>query len=235
MKRRRGFNYALVAGTAAAGGLVVLRALLPSDESVSSDFLANRFTYGYVFVATALTFLVLGYVLGRQADELRRVSSTDPLTGLWNRRALSDRLRDEWWRSTRYRSPLALLLIDIDGLKRVNEERGHRGGDDLLRNTAVAIRHTLRTTDFGARWGGDEFAIVAPQTTRAAAKRLAERLLEHLTAQKDAAPGGIGASVGVALFDGGEVSDQNPESLMRRADEALFSAKARGRRQVNVA
>lgn len=235
MKRRRGFNYALVTGTAAAAGLILLRALLPSEESVSSDFLANRFTYLYVFIATALTFLVLGYVLGRQADELRRVSSTDPLTGLPNRRALGDRLQDEWRRSTRYHHALALLLIDIDGLKRINEERGHRGGDDLLRNTAAAIGRTLRTTDFGARWGGDEFAIVAPQTTREAATRLAERLLEHLKAQKDAAAGGIGASVGVAVFDGGEVSDQNPELLMRQADEALFSAKAGGRHQVKVA
>lgn len=237
MKRRRGFNYALLTGTAAVGGLVLLRALLPSGESVSSpsNVLLNRFTYVYVFAATALTFLVLGYVLGRQADELRRVSGTDPLTGLSNRRALSDRLREEWRRSTRYCLPLALLLIDIDDLKRTNDERGHGGGDELLRSTAAAIRRTLRSTDFGARWGGDEFAIVAPQTTREAARRLAERLLEHLKAEKEAAAGGICASVGVAVFGGREVAGHNPEWLMRIADEALYAAKCGGRSQVNVA
>jgi diguanylate cyclase (GGDEF)-like protein len=235
MKRRRGIKYAMVTGTTAVIGLVALRALFTSGQSLSSDFLSNRFTYIYIFVATALTFLVLGYVLGRQADELRRVSTTDPLTGLCNRRALNDRLREEWRRSARYRSTLALLLIDIDGLKQINDERGHSGGDDLLRKTATAIRNTLRTTDVGARWGGDEFAILAPQTGREAAQRLAERLLSHLKNQTDWTPGEISASVGVAVFDAGQSVEKDPEWLMSTADEALYWAKSCGRNQVKVA
>jgi diguanylate cyclase (GGDEF)-like protein len=234
MKRRRGFNFAVVTAVASVAGLMLLRALFMSGESLSADFVANRFTYAYLFAATAVTFLVLGYVLGRQADELRRVSTTDALTGLSNRRALNDRLREEWRRSARYHSPLALLLIDIDGLKRINDQQGHSGGDDLLRRTATAIRHTLRTTDVGARWGGDEFAIVAPHTTREAAQRLGERLLDQLKNQKDFAPLGIAASIGVAVFEA-DHPEQDAEWLMRAADQALYSAKTAGRNQVKVA
>jgi diguanylate cyclase (GGDEF)-like protein len=239
MKRRRGFNYAISAAVVAVGGLLLLRAFFAPAESLRVEFLSNRYTYAYVFAVTAVTFLVLGYVLGRQADRLRHSSTTDPLTGLPNRRAMNDRLRGEWQRAARYRSPLALLLIDIDGLKRINDERGHSAGDHLLRSTAAGIRHTLRATDLGARWGGDEFSIVAPQTSREAALRLAERLLVHLRDQ-DRAVGGITASVGVAVFepahaDGNNAGAKDAESLMRAADAALYAAKSAGRNQVIVA
>jgi two-component system cell cycle response regulator len=238
MKRRRGFNYALLAAVAAVSGLLILRAVFASPDSVRSDFLSNRYTYAYVFAATAVTFLVLGYVLGRQADRLRYASTTDPLTGLPNRRAMDDRLPREWQRAARYDSPLALLLIDIDGLKRINDERGHSEGDRVLRSTATAIRQTLRVTDFGARWGGDEFSIVAPETSREAARRLAERLLVHL-ADQDRALGGLTASVGVAVFEahaaGNKGDARDVEWLMRAADAALYAAKSGGRNQVKVA
>jgi len=235
MKRRSGFNYALLTAVAAVSGLVILRGLFTSRETFSSDFLSNRLLYGYVFVVTALVFLVLGYVLGRQADKLRRLSATDSLTGLSNRRALDDRVRDEWHRASRYGSPLALLLVDIDGLKAINDQLGHRAGDDLLRQTATAIRHSLRASDLGARWGGDEFAILAPQTSRDAARQMAERLLLQLKQERDAKHPGISASVGVAVFACEEGVIDDPDMLMRAADEALYRAKAGGRDQVKVA
>jgi diguanylate cyclase (GGDEF)-like protein len=235
MKRQRGLNYGLLTAVGAVVGLVLLRATFSSAESLSADFLSNRFTYIYVFVATAVTFLVLGYVLGRQADALRRLSATDALTGLCNRRALQDRLRDECRRSARYKFPLALLLIDIDDLKGVNDAKGHSAGDDLLRRTATAIQRSLRTMDCGARWGGDEFAIVAPHTSLEAGRRLGERLLIQLRNHGDAAHAGISASVGVAVFDSRQHIHATPDALMRAADLALYSAKARGRNQVRVA
>lgn len=235
MKQRRGFNYALLTAIAAVTGLLILRRLFTSTETFSTDFLSNRLLYGYVFAVTAVIFLVLGYVLGRQADILRRLSKTDSLTGLCNRRALDDRVRDEWRRAARYGSPLALLLIDIDGLKRINDQLGHRAGDDLLRRTATAIRHSLRASDVGARWGGDEFAILAPQTSRVAARQLAERLLAHLKERSDSANAAITASVGVAVFARDERAIDDPDMLMRAADEALYRAKAGGRDQVKVA
>jgi diguanylate cyclase (GGDEF)-like protein len=235
MKRRRGFNYALLTALAAVTGLVILRGLFTSTETLSRDLLSNRLLYGYVFAVTALVFLVLGYVLGRQADRLRRLSTTDSLTGLCNRRALDDRVRDEWRRAVRYGSPLALLLVDIDGLKRINDQLGHRAGDNLLRGTATAIRHSLRGSDVGARWGGDEFAILAPQTSRDAARRLAERLLAQLKQGRDSTPAVISASVGIAVFARDERVIDDPDMLMRAADEALYRAKAAGRDQVKVA
>lgn len=238
MKLRRGLNDALVAAVVTVGGLFILRSVFAPAVSASADFLSNRYTYACIFVATAVMVLVLGYVLGRQ-DRLRLTSTTGPLTGLPNRRAMDGRLQKEWHRAARYRSPLALLLIDIDGLKRINDERGHGGGDRLLRSTAAAIRQTLRTTDFGARWGGDEFSIVAPHTSRGAAERLAERLLVHLSAQ-DGTLGGVTASVGVAVFESAHATAHhsdatNIESLMSTADRALYTAKSAGRNRVKVA
>jgi diguanylate cyclase (GGDEF)-like protein len=179
MKRRRGFYVALASSAVLVLGLLILRTLFASGYSLAAEFLSNRLTYIYVFVATAVVFIVLGYVLGRQADELRRLSMTDALTGLANRHAFQVRLREEWRRSRRYRAPLALLLIDVDGLKQVNDEQGHEAGDRVLRDVAGAIRHTLRGTDTGARWGGDEFAIIAPNTGPTAARHLGQRLLAH--------------------------------------------------------
>jgi diguanylate cyclase (GGDEF)-like protein len=184
VKRRCGLYVGLATSAVLVLGLLVLRTLFASEYSPATEFLSNRLTYIYVFVATAVVFIVLGYVLGRQADELRRLSMTDALTGLANRHAFQVRLQDEWQRARRYQAPLALLLIDVDGLKRVNDEEGHEAGDRVLRDVAGAIRHTLRGTDIGARWGGDEFAIIAPNTGPPAAQRLAHRLLGHTKAQR---------------------------------------------------
>jgi diguanylate cyclase (GGDEF)-like protein len=160
---------------------------------------------------------------------------TDALTGLANRHAFQVRLREEWRRSRRYRAPLALLLIDVDGLKRVNDEQGHEAGDRVLRDVAGAIRHTLRGTDIGARWGGDEFAIIAPNTGPQAAQRLAHRLLAHTRARTrdDGAP--LTVSVGLAVFDPTQRRRGSTEMLMRDADEALLRAKSNGRDRVKVA
>src|SRR5690348_7104258 len=120
MERRRSVTYALFTSAAAALGLLVVRTAFSFVPSLTFDFVADRLTYLYVFLVTASVFLLLGYLLGRRIDELRRLSTTDPLTELANRRAFEQRLNAEWQRSRRDRTPLSLLLIDIDGLKRVN-------------------------------------------------------------------------------------------------------------------
>jgi diguanylate cyclase (GGDEF)-like protein len=232
-----GFAYCAVLTAAAAMlGLLWLRIARAPAPSLATELSLNGLVYGYVFAATAIVFLVLGYVLRRQVDELRRLSSTDPLTGLHNRHALEARLGDEWTAAARTRTPLSLLLIDLDGLKRVNDERGHAAGDRALREVAAAIRMTLRATDLGARWGGDEFAIVAPATPQAAADRLAERLLAHLTRHSRSADVPMTVSVGVSVrLPGDARSPASPDDMMRAADEALYRAKTAGRNQVRVA
>lgn len=231
----RRLHYAMLTATAAALGLLLLRSAFSSVPSLAFEFLRNRLTYVYVFVVTAAMFLVLGYVFGRQIDELRRLSTTDPLTGLANRRAFQARLQDELRRARRYVSPLSLLLIDIDGLKRINDERGHAVGDQVLRTAAHAINTTMRVTDIGARWGGDEFAIVAPNTVRRAARRLAQRLLGEVEQRTRGREVSVTVSIGVATLE----PDSNPSAtvrwLLNEADAALLRAKNDGRNRVNVA
>jgi diguanylate cyclase (GGDEF)-like protein len=233
VKPSRSTQYALMTAVAAVVGLLLLRAPFTA-VSLTSDFFSNRYTFTYLFAAVALTFLGLGYVLGRQSDRLRRLSSIDGLTGLCNRRGFDDRLRKEWYRAERYGSSLALLMIDIDGLKKINDASGHAAGDGVLRMTAIAIRESLRGSDTGARWGGDEFAIIAPETSRDAAELLGRRLLVRLKTPSGSEPM-ISASVGIAVFEPMPRPSPNLEWLIQRADEALYIAKARGRDQVKVA
>lgn len=235
MDRRRGVAYALLTATAAVLGLLLLRAVFSFVPSLTFEFFTNRLTYVYVFMATAVVFLVLGYVLGRRIDELRRLSTTDPLTGLANQRAFQARLRDEWQRARRYTSPLSLLLIDVDGLKQINDKRGHAAGDQVLRAAAHAINATMRVTDFGARWGGDKFAIVAPNTVRRSAHRLAQRLLGQVVRQATARDVAVTISVGVATLEPESHPSATVEWLLNAADAALYRAKSNGRNRVKIA
>ena len=235
MKTKRGLSYALVTAAAVALGLLILRLAVSPAPSLTFEFLSNRFTYLYVFAATATVFVTLGYVLGRKIDRFRYLSTVDALTGLPNRRALEMRLREEWGRSRRYGSPLSMLLIDIDGLKRVNDERGHAAGDQILRGASKGIRSSLRAVDFGGRWGGDEFAVLAPNTPKDAAQALAQRLLDRMARRAGGTDLPAPASIGVATFDPGRDPSATPDWLMRQADTALYQAKSSGRQQVRVA
>lgn len=195
---------------------------------------ADRAGYIYVGLSTAVAFAVFGYVLGRQADRLAALSETDALTGLSNARGLFDRLDRELARSRRYREPLALLLVDLDGLKSINDRYGHGAGDEALRRLATVIRSQLRATDIGARWGGDEFAVVAPRTSKIAALALAERIRSLIPQQGGEWP--LSVSVGVASTD--PVTDGlflAPASLMRVADVAMYEAKRGGRNRIAAA
>src|SRR5688500_9849294 len=162
MQRR--FSYALTAG--------ILGSSAPATLSVLG-------------VARPFLFALFGYIAGRHADELAELSETDALTNLLNPRGFAVRLRAEIKRSKRYREPLSVLFLDLDGLKAINDRYGHRAGSEALRDLAGVIRDELRESDTGARWGGDEFTIIAPKTTKAAAVLFAERIRTRI-AQHDA-------------------------------------------------
>jgi diguanylate cyclase (GGDEF)-like protein len=156
------------------------------------------------------------------------LSETDALTGLSNARALFKRLDVELARSRRDREPLALLLVDLDDLKGINDRYGHRAGDEAIRSLAGVIRSQLRETDVGARWGGDEFAILAPRTSESAALALAERIRQLIPHRSAAWP--LTASLGLAAVDpgtGGQLVA--PLTLMSAADAAMYDAKRRGK------
>ena len=235
MERRRNLALAVLTAAGVVVGLLLIRAVSSFGPSLNIEFFTNRLTYTYVFVATALVFLALGYVLGRRIDELRRLSMTDSLTGLANRRAFQVRLQEESRRARRNAWPLSLLLIDVDGLKRINDERGHAAGDVVLRTAAHAIDATMRGTDFGARWGGDEFAIVAPNTARQPARQLAYRLLGLVSEQARARDAAVTVSVGVATLEAESDPSAMADHLLKAADAALYRAKQEGRNRVNAA
>lgn len=240
----RRFAYACAGGLLSAGapvGLLGLRLARCKSGSrllwlrlAARELAADRAGYMYVGTSTALAFVAFGYIIGRQADRLARLSETDALTGLCNGRGLLHRLATELARSRRYGHPLSLLLMDLDGLKSVNDRYGHLAGDEAIRGLAAVIRSELRETDIGARWGGDEFAVLAPSTSESAALALADRIRDLIPQRNVLRP--LTGSVGVVTVDP-RVNDElvEPLDLMRAADTALYEAKRRGRNRVVTA
>lgn len=185
-------------------------------------------------LARPVLLALFGYILGRQADDLAEQSETDSLTRLLNARGFAARLQAELKRARRYREPLSLLFLDVDGLKDINDRHGHRAGSDALREVAGVIRSKLRESDTGARWGGDEFTIIAPKTTKAAATMVAERIrasiAHHVSEWR------MTASIGIATIDWseGDVA-YDAQTLLRDADAAMYEAKRRGKNTVAAA
>lgn len=154
----------------------------------------------------------------------------DGLTGLYNRAYFDRRLAEEAARSGRHGTPLALVMVDVDRFKSVNDHFGHPGGDRVLREVSTLLRATARVTDIACRYGGEEFALIAPGSTAAEAAVLAERLRTAVptTLLPDRRP--VTASFGVAALGGGTA-----EELVSAADGALYRAKCNGRDRVEVA
>lgn len=236
--RRRSIWYAVAGGILAIGaptGLLILREIY-APRPVATEILSDRLTYLYVLVVTVIVLAFLGFALGRQADQLQALSETDVLTGLPNRRALRERLAMEFRRSVRYGTPVSLLLVDIDGLKQLNDTDGHAAGDRVIRSVAAAIADGLRESDFGARWGGDEFAIIEPNSDASAARSSGERLVSAVANQAvDPHHRPASVSVGIATFTPAEAAFPDQDALVRAADDALYRAKAGGRNRVAAA
>lgn len=166
-------------------------------------------------------------------QQLEALVRTDPLTGLANRRYFFDQAAVEIQRALRGGS-LALAMLDLDHFKQVNDTWGHAVGDEVLRDFAANAKVPLRTADFLARIGGEEFAILLPNSTMDGAMAVAQRIIERVRAQAVEVPGGpvfYTVSIGLATFHGG---DDNLPELMKRADAALYQAKALGRNRAEM-
>jgi two-component system cell cycle response regulator len=168
----------------------------------------------------------------RLYEHAERLATTDGLTGLTNRRSLNAQLTARVREAQRYRRPLSLLLVDIDHFKKVNDTHGHPAGDAVLRGVAAVARAQARETDLVARYGGEEMALVLPETDAAGASAIAERLRAAVETTAHATEHGtlrVTISVGVATWPGG---GQTPDELLTTADRALYRAKQTGRNRV---
>ena len=167
-------------------------------------------------------------------QELRLMASTDPLTGLLNRRRFLEQAEKEFLRSRRYRHELAAVMLDIDHFKAINDTHGHFVGDQVLIALSRAAENLLRDIDILCRWGGEEFVILMPETPLAGAAILAERLREvlaRLAVDTTAGPLHFTISAGVAAR--GEC-DAGLTDILQRADTALYAAKDHGRNRIQV-
>jgi diguanylate cyclase (GGDEF)-like protein len=205
---------------ATAAGAVVVAALLPAVALGSAPNLLVAVTV--VGLSVAVVDALRARLEGER-DALRKSSLTDPLTGIANRRALDERLDYEMARHTRQGREFAVLVLDLDGFKGVNDRFGHPAGDELLRDVADALAEVIRDQDTVARVGGDEFCVLAPETGVAGGDQLAYRI-ERAVVRATSGLSALSASVGVAVFprDGGV-----PAQLIEAADSAQQEAKRR--------
>lgn len=181
----------------------------------------------YLGGSALFSFGFLTMVTQRLVVRLREASMRDDLTGLFNRRAMNEALQRAWLRHRRTAGPLAALVIDLDHFKRINDTGGHAAGDAVLVRVAALLQSQLRAEDVVGRAGGEEFWLVLPETPRAHAVALAERLRQQMA---DASIG-VTCSIGVALAD---AADTEASQVIGRADAALYRAKALGRNRVEA-
>ena len=197
----------------------------------AADYLAKPFSEQELMARVDRTLK-----LTAQKEHFRALAQTDGLTGLPNFRSFHARLEEEVSRAHRYGHPLACAMVDLDGLKEINDKLGHAAGNRAIVALADAVREELRDTDFAARYGGDEFVVLLPQTNETQGAQFAERLRRRLVEVSQDAGLPVRGSIGVAAVNAGELDSADAaEDLLRRADEALYRAKRSGRDRVEVA
>ena len=207
---------------AVGSGLVLAAAIVAgaATEAVSPEPLAGA---GLIAAASVLILLGVRNRLERERDAMRASALTDPLTGVANRRSLLARIEYEIARHARARRSFAVVMLDLDGFKLVNDNLGHPAGDLLLCDVAAALETAVRAQDTVARIGGDEFCVLAPETDTAGAGRLADRATRSVSGVAAGIHTRLGAGAGAAIFpDDGTTIDQ----LITAADRRLLAAKS---------
>jgi diguanylate cyclase (GGDEF)-like protein len=196
-----------------------------------------------LLLAFMCTIAATGLVLNAVLDDRRRATEgmqkalrnlhqqtiRDPLTSLYNRRFLQDYLSRELIRARRERAPLAVIMMDLDHFKRINDRGGHPFGDQVLVETGALLKRHVRGSDIACRFGGEEFAVVLPKTTIESALRRSEEICSAVRAERRLH--GVTASLGVALCP---THATDADALLRAADHALYQAKKAGRNQVRI-
>lgn len=196
---------------------------------IAAQFLAIGWTFSFI----TLNSERLEHDLQAAQAELKRLAITDYLTGLYNSRHFFEICKQEIQRARRYGHPLALILLDIDHFKRVNDSYGPAAGDRVLVNIAAICRNNLRQVDLLSRLGGEEFVVLMPETDQVHATAAAERIraaIAGATIRVGDAELHITASLGVAMLT---AQDKDIEPVLNRADAAMYDAKRGGRDKVS--
>ena len=238
-------QWLLVAGLLLEAVVLGVRALVAiSTHSEATNILQSSALQTLTFLATFSVVLVssVGFVFMSRdrADENNRVlAALDPLTGVANRRSLIAALDRDMARAQRMREPMALMMVDIDHFKDVNDQYGHPAGDRVLCSVVNVLRQRVRAQDLVGRYGGEEFMVLLPDTGLTGAQQLARALckaVEESRCPADGVPGpGIAVTVSIGVFGGRLESGDSWDMLIAAADRALYQAKNNGRNRVEVA
>lgn len=240
-------DHAMITASAAGLASIAMIPLWCRDELIGSINLAsadvNRFTPRHASDFLARLGVIASFCIENAVNRarLRRSGFTDVLTGWHNRRYLQARMKEELARACREDSQLVCMMLDVDHFKRVNDTWGHSAGDSVLRELAQRIDAQVRASDVAARFGGEEFVILLPDTTSADGQHLAERIRTAVAAAPFELPEGgavdVTVSIGIAEFtpaNGDTDLKSLGDALIARADVALYGAKAAGRDRVVV-
>lgn len=238
-------QWLLVAGLSLEAVVLGGRALVAiSTHTEATNILRSSALQTLTFLATFSVVLIssVGFVFMSRdrADENNRVlAALDPLTGVANRRSLIAALDRDVARAQRMREPMALMMVDIDHFKDVNDQYGHPAGDRVLCSVVNVLRQRVRAQDLVGRYGGEEFMVLLPDTGLTGAEQLARELckaVEESRCPADGVPGpGIAVTVSIGVFGGRLESGDSWDMLIAAADRALYQAKNNGRNRVEVA
>ena len=219
-----GVVWGIVFGVASIG----LREMVAWDQMPPDTPLGWRIANGAAYVAVVALAMAGLENLRRSQALLARLVIQDQLTNVLNARAFAERLTQELDRNRRYPRPLALMYMDLDNFKVINDTHGHQTGDAVLRLVADAMRSSVRQADVVGRLGGDEFAVLMPETDAQLADAAAKRLVASLRNVFKGTPN-VTASIGVVSCT---ATDASTDDLLRRADQAMYDAKKMGKDRV---
>jgi diguanylate cyclase (GGDEF)-like protein len=209
---------------------------------IRNELRYNFLFYAYMGIGTITSFIAFGYALGLRSevqrvrnrvlsariDELHLKSVTDSLTGAYTHGYLHEILELEIQKSLTMKSPLSVLIIDIDDFKKINDSHGHLFGDRVIKETAETITTNIRAEDILGRYGGDEFLVIMPTADKDTARQVAERICRSIAQNGYLAT----VSIGATTFTGHDIVDV--KTLIEQADTNLYQAKHEGKNQVTV-
>lgn len=224
-------GYTLLAAALTVRGVQALMVGATTKISIDAPVHANiPLAIAVLFVGGLLNLVHIRLVLGRVLHRLGQQAQTDELTGALNRRGLLQHLEAVHAGAASGQAGYALLMVDIDHFKTINDQHGHAEGDRVLKGVSASLRKALRADDHVGRWGGEEFCVLLPRTTLHDATLLAERIARRVSDDGQRVP--VTVSIGVSVYTAG---DTDLQAVLRRADGALYEAKAAGRDRVVAA